>query len=147
MRTVNEKISQSIIGTPVDHKRSSFFPQNCLRATRTLSEQVELCKVMVKRRREGRGQFFLAQASALAASPLSSLAYSRSTVTQKRNKRLPVVFQAGSWKKNWKEACWYVMKTLGTYHLTENLWNSGWKVNGKVTFQEFQPKIEEYVLR
>ena len=32
------------------------------------------------------------------------------------------------------------------YHLTENFGNSGWKVNGKVTFRKFQPKIEEYVL-
>ena len=39
------------------------------------------------------------------------------------------------------------MKTLGAYHLTENFGNSGWKVNGKVTFRKFQPKIEEYVLR
>ena len=35
----------------------------------------------------------------------------------------------------------------GAYHLTENLGNSGWKVNCKVTFRKFQPKIEEYVLR
>ena len=35
----------------------------------------------------------------------------------------------------------------GAYHLTENFGNSGWKVNGKVTFRKFQPKIEEYVLR
>ena len=31
--------------------------------------------------------------------------------------------------------------------MTENFLNSGWKVNGKVTFRKFQPKIEEYVLR
>ena len=31
--------------------------------------------------------------------------------------------------------------------LTENLGNSGWKVNRKATFQKFQPKIEEHVLR
>ena len=37
--------------------------------------------------------------------------------------------------------------TWGAYHLTENVGNSGWKVNGKVTFRKFQPKIEEYVLR
>ena len=37
--------------------------------------------------------------------------------------------------------------TKGAYHLTENFGNSGWKVNGKVTFRKFQPKIEEYVLR
>ena len=37
--------------------------------------------------------------------------------------------------------------TWGSYHLTENFGNSGWKVNGKVTFRKFQPKIEEYVLR
>ena len=37
--------------------------------------------------------------------------------------------------------------TRGAYHLTENFGNSGWKVNGKVTFRKFQPKIEEYVLR
>ena len=36
---------------------------------------------------------------------------------------------------------------MGAYHLTENFGNSGWKVNGKVTFRNFQPKIEEYVLR
>ena len=36
---------------------------------------------------------------------------------------------------------------LGAYHLTENFGNSGWKVNGKVTFRKFQPKIEEYFLR
>ena len=35
----------------------------------------------------------------------------------------------------------------GAYHLTENFGKSGWKVNGKVTFRKFQPKIEEYVLR
>ena len=35
----------------------------------------------------------------------------------------------------------------GAYHLTENFGNTGWKVNGKVTFRKFQPKIEEYVLR
>ena len=40
------------------------------------------------------------------------------------------------------------MYTLGAYyHLTENFGNSGWKVNGKVTFRKFEPKIEEYVLR
>ena len=37
--------------------------------------------------------------------------------------------------------------TRGAYHLTENFGNSGWKVNGKITFRNFQPKIEEYVLR
>ena len=37
-------------------------------------------------------------------------------------------------------------KSWGAYHLTENFGNSGWKVNGKVTFRNFQPKIEEYVL-
>ena len=37
--------------------------------------------------------------------------------------------------------------TSGAYHLTENVGNSGWKVNDKVTFRKFQPKIEEYVLR
>ena len=31
--------------------------------------------------------------------------------------------------------------------MTENFGNSGRKVNGKVTFRKFQPKIEEYVLR
>ena len=35
----------------------------------------------------------------------------------------------------------------GAHHLTENFENSGWKVNVKVTFREFQPKIEEYILR
>ena len=39
------------------------------------------------------------------------------------------------------------LQSLGAYHLTENFGNSGWKVNGKVTFRKFQPKIEEYVLR
>ena len=34
----------------------------------------------------------------------------------------------------------------GAYHLTENYGNSGWKLNGKVTFRKSQPKIEEYVL-
>ena len=38
-------------------------------------------------------------------------------------------------------------ESLGAYHLTENFESSGWKVNGKVTFRKFQPKIEEYVLR
>ena len=38
-------------------------------------------------------------------------------------------------------------ETMGAYHLTESFGNSGWKVNGKVTFRNFQPKIEEYVLR
>ena len=38
-------------------------------------------------------------------------------------------------------------QNMGAYHLTENFENSGWKVNGKVTFRKFQPKIEEYVLR
>ena len=35
----------------------------------------------------------------------------------------------------------------GAYYLTENFGNSGWKVNGKVFFRKFQPKIKEYVLR
>ena len=39
------------------------------------------------------------------------------------------------------------MHSWGAYHLTENVGNSGWKVNGKTTFRKFQPKIEEYVLR
>ena len=39
------------------------------------------------------------------------------------------------------------LEARGAYHLTENVGNSGWKVNGKVTFRKFQPKIEEYVLR
>ena len=38
-------------------------------------------------------------------------------------------------------------QNMGVYHLTENFENSRWKVNGKVTFRKFQPKIEEYVLR
>ena len=38
-------------------------------------------------------------------------------------------------------------ETGGAYHLTENFGNSGLKVNGKVTFRKFRPKIEEYVLR
>ena len=43
--------------------------------------------------------------------------------------------------------CGWARVTRGAYHLTENFGNSGWKVNGKVTFRKFQPKIEEYVLR
>ena len=35
----------------------------------------------------------------------------------------------------------------GCLPFTENFGNSGWKVNSKVTFRKFQPKIEEYVLR
>ena len=41
----------------------------------------------------------------------------------------------------------YTVNIRGAYHLTENFGNSRWKVNGKVTFWKFQPKIEEYVLR
>ena len=37
--------------------------------------------------------------------------------------------------------------TWGAYHLTGNFGNSGWMVNGTVTFWKFKPKIEEYVLR
>ena len=33
----------------------------------------------------------------------------------------------------------------GAYHLTGNFGNSGWKVNGKVTFRKFQPKIGGYI--
>ena len=33
----------------------------------------------------------------------------------------------------------------GAYHLTGNFENSGWKVNGKVTFRKLQPKIEGYI--
>ena len=33
-------------------------------------------------------------------------------MTKKKNNGLFVVFRTGSWKKNWKEACWYVIKTL-----------------------------------
>ena len=40
-----------------------------------------------------------------------------------------------------KNAC----LTRGVYHLKENFVNSGWKVNGKVTFRKFQPKTKEYV--
>ena len=29
--------------------------------------------------------------------------------------------------------------------MTGNFGNSGWKVNGKVTFRKFQPKIEGYI--
>ena len=36
---------------------------------------------------------------------------------------------------------------MGAYHLAENLGNSRWKINGKVTFQKFQPKVKECVLR
>ena len=35
----------------------------------------------------------------------------------------------------------FTSQTRGAYHLTENVGNSGWKVNGKVTFRKFQPKI------
>ena len=35
----------------------------------------------------------------------------------------------------------------GAYHLKENFGNPCWKVNGKLTFRKFQPKIKEYVLR
>ena len=35
----------------------------------------------------------------------------------------------------------------GAYHFKKNFGNFGWKVNGKVTFRKFQPKVEEYVLR
>ena len=35
----------------------------------------------------------------------------------------------------------------GAYHLAQNFENSGRKVNGKVIFRKFQPKIEDYVLR
>ena len=41
----------------------------------------------------------------------------------------------------------FLLTIMGAYHLTENFGNSGWKVNGKVTFRKFRPKIEEYVLR
>ena len=41
----------------------------------------------------------------------------------------------------------FCVLSVGAYHLTENFGNSGWEVNGKVTFRKFQPKIEEYVLR
>ena len=41
----------------------------------------------------------------------------------------------------------FIVEIRGAYHLTENFGNSGWKVNGRVTFRKFQPKIEEYVLR
>ena len=40
-----------------------------------------------------------------------------------------------------------VLLTGRAYDLTGNFENFGWKVNGKVTFREFQPKIEEHVLR
>ena len=32
---------------------------------------------------------------------------------------------------------------MGAYHLAENFRHSGWKINGKVTFQKFQPKVKE----
>ena len=47
-----------------------------------------------------------------------------------------------NWSLSWKYPF-----PKGDYPLTENSGNSGWKVNGKVTFRKFQPKIEEYVLR
>ena len=36
---------------------------------------------------------------------------------------------------------------MAAYHLAENFGNSRWKVNGEVTFQTFQLKVKEYVLR
>ena len=39
------------------------------------------------------------------------------------------------------------MDNWGAYHLAQNFENSGRKVNGKVIFRKFQPKIEDYVLR
>ena len=41
----------------------------------------------------------------------------------------------------------FLRHMMGAYHLTENFGIPGWKVNGKVTFRKFQPKIEEHVLR
>lgn len=41
----------------------------------------------------------------------------------------------------------FTFQTRGAYLFTENFGNSGWKVNGMVTFRKFQPEIEEYVLR
>ena len=32
---------------------------------------------------------------------------------------------------------------MGAYHFAENFGHSGWKINGKVTFQKFQPKVNE----
>ena len=46
-----------------------------------------------------------------------------------------------------KNVAWEQAWFRGAYHLTEIVGNSGWKVNGKVTFRKFQLKIEEYVLR
>ena len=43
--------------------------------------------------------------------------------------------------------CGFLVIEPSYYHLTENFESSGWKVNGKVTFRKFQPKIEEYVWR
>ena len=40
----------------------------------------------------------------------------------------------------------YIVASKGAYHLIENFGNSGGKVNGKVTFRKFQPKIEKFVL-
>ena len=49
---------------------------------------------------------------------------------------------------NLRLKCQFRMQnTWGAYHVTENFGNSGWKINGKVTFRNFQPKVEEYVLR
>ena len=39
------------------------------------------------------------------------------------------------------------IRAWGACHLTENFGSSGCKINGKVTFRKFQPKLEEYVLR
>jgi len=36
---------------------------------------------------------------------------------------------------------------MGAYRLAENFGNSRWKIDGKVTFQKFQPKVKKYVLR
>ena len=48
---------------------------------------------------------------------------------------------------NLNYVAWENKLIKGAFHLKENFGNSGWKVNGKVTFRKFQPKIEEYVLR
>ena len=42
---------------------------------------------------------------------------------------------------------YYSIVVWGAYHLAQNFENSGRKVNGKVIFRKFQPKIEDYVLR
>ena len=98
MRTVKEKNlslhNWNVGGPQAVVLLSSELSQSHARPERT--SRIMQINGKKEERLERRGQFVLARASALAASPLSSLAYSRSTVTQKKKKRLLVVFQAGS---------------------------------------------------